>query len=254
MCVLGPSKDYFHGSQNPKLSPWPQPTHLRGFKVILFVYYRCVLNWLDVFKRNIKPSLFQSQVGKMSVLLLFESTDHNRVVKMSKYRKLSPLLLSDSFSTCRTAVRRCHVSSLFGVDAQSGGALLGFQKPCCCWDAQLWLRAANSGGHYTFLPPPLGTSVHTEELTVRAEREVLCLCVFFSAAASSRTRTLHLHTAEAHCLWRSATVRCPITHRALRRRRHRALLCGAEIARREPRRGRAEKSLQRDGGRKTDGV
>lgn len=52
------------------------------------MYYRCVLNWLDVFKRNIKPSLFQSLVGKMSVLLLFESTDHNRVVKMSKYRKL----------------------------------------------------------------------------------------------------------------------------------------------------------------------
>lgn len=109
-----------------------------------------------------------------------------------------------------------------GVDAQSGGALLRHQKPCS-WAAQLWLRAA------------LDTSSTSVPLYVRRLWLFLAKGHFFVVVVfPRRCFFVPLWRAEAHCLWRSATVRCPITNRALRSRRHRALLCGAGIARRTP--------------------
>lgn len=131
-----------------------------------------------------------------------------------------------------------------GVDAQSGGALLRHQNPCTL-PAQLWLRAAldtssTSAPRYVrrlFLVKGRGFVV------------VVVVVVFcFSATLlfwHPRPPPPLLRRAEAHCLWRSATVRCPITNRALRSHRHRALLCGAEIARRTPEgRESTEESLQ----------
>lgn len=129
-----------------------------------------------------------------------------------------------------------------GVDAQSGGALLRHQNPCTL-PAQLWLRAAldtssTSAPRYVrrlFLVKGRGFGVVVVVFFVFQRR-----CFF-----GTRVPPPLLRRAEAHCLWRSATVRCPITNRALRSHRHRALLCGAEIARRTPEgRESTEESLQ----------
>lgn len=56
------------------------------------------------------------------------------------------------------------------------------------------------------------------------------MVLLFLAPPPSPKEKKERERAEAHCLWRSATVRCPITSRAPRSHRHRALHCGAEIA------------------------
>lgn len=132
-----------------------------------------------------------------------------------------------------------------GVDAQSGGALLRHQNP---WTlpVQLWLRAA------------LDTSSTTSALYVRRlwlfwlkDKGFFVFCflisLFLSNVAFSHPR-LSLRRAEAHCLWRSATVRCPITNRALRSHRHRALLSGAKIARRDSGGTREHRGISSDRG------
>lgn len=132
-----------------------------------------------------------------------------------------------------------------GVDARSGGALLRHQNPCTL-PAQLWLRAAldtssTSAPRYVrrlFLVKGRGFGVVVVVVFFVFQRR----CFFGTRVPVPPSL---LRRAEAHCLWRSATVRCPITNRALRSHRHRALLCGAEIARRTPEgRESTEESLQ----------
>ena len=82
----------------------------------------------------------------------------------------------------------------------------------------------SSAGHLARLQPLLGAQVRARaEFYSRGES-----FAFYSspgAVASPRPR-LPVQRAEAHCLRRSATVRCPITSRAPRTRRLRALLRG----------------------------
>lgn len=138
---------------------------------------------------------------------------------------------------------RCHVSPR----CWSGRAKWGRtpQSQPCSWDAQLWLKAALDASLHLHPSWLFFFFLYTSS-DCFSWRKLLCFLFFFLASLLFRTRIPHKR-AEAHCLWRSATVRCPITNRAPRSHRHRALLRGEEIAHRTPEgREKAQRNLCRE--------